>query len=119
MRAGLHTVKRVQFLGCMPCGLSLLPWAAHLCPDPCPASQAAACSPIPPRPTQLYKDLRAGQLKKPFDEFRFCIEHGFADRTFAPLVPAAASAAGQAAAVPAAPEAAASVAAQAVEVQAS
>lgn len=115
-------------LACTQCSV-LIPWVAcpvccrccpglpRSCPDPCLASQAAACSPIPP--PQLYKDLRAGQLKQPFDEFRFCIERGFADRTFAPLAPAAASAAGQAAAVPPAPQATASVAAQAVEVQAS
>lgn len=62
---------------------------------------------------QLYKDLRAGQLKGPLNEFQFCIDRGFADRTFSPLAPAAAAGAAPPAVAMAHP------AAQAVELQAS
>lgn len=41
---------------------------------------------------QLYKDLIAGTLKGAFNEFDICIERGFADRTFEPLVAAASAA---------------------------
>lgn len=30
----------------------------------------------------------AGQLKGPLDEFQFCIDRGYADRSFAPLAAA-------------------------------
>ncbi|PRW33218.1 putative plastid-lipid-associated chloroplastic isoform X2 [Chlorella sorokiniana] len=86
-------------------------------PDALQAYQAVrvpAAGEVQAASVQLYKDLRAGQLKQPFDEFRFCIEHGFADRTFAPLAPTAAAVAAEPAAAVAAP-----AAAPAVEVQAS
>lgn len=45
--------------------------------------------PRSPPSLQLYRDLRAGQLKGPLNEFQVCIDRGFADRTFAPLAAAA------------------------------